>query len=124
MTSGATSAATEERAASPGSNVESLWTVEDCAQYLNKSVRWVYEALKLADNMQGSIPHVRLPPKPGQSRSAARFMPALIRQWTLANCPPASVFMAWSEQQERHRRKTNVLTFNGTTEKTSGAGRG
>ena len=55
-----------------GAAPAALWTVEEVAEFLSLSRRWVYRAVA-----EGAIPHVRL----GRS---VRFDPSAIREWTAA----------------------------------------
>jgi hypothetical protein len=73
-------------------DVEALWTVEQVAEYLTRSPRWVYGRLKIDPQRHGSIPHVRLP------GGAPRFIPCEIRAWVRANCPAAARFRSRSKE--------------------------
>ena len=48
---------------------EALWTVRECARYLNMSVSWVYQQVEA-----GSLPHAKL-------GSRLRFHPARVRDF-------------------------------------------
>ena len=79
------------------STTESLWRVKELAAYLKKSPRWVWERLKIAADKPGSIPHYRVGESP-------RFEPSLIRQWVVANCPPASTLSEWQHEKTHSPR--------------------
>ncbi len=79
----------------PGSSpadVPVLWTVEECARYLQRSVRWMYIAVRRPPDTSGSIPHTRLP------GGAVRFIPEHIRAWVADGCPPAATFKVWNQK--------------------------
>lgn len=89
----------------PG-NVEPLWTVADCAVFLQRSERWVWDALARDPDSPGSIPFVRLPG--GRSkcgRGSPRFIPEHIRRWVMLGCPPAAAFKMWVDWTEEKRRR-------------------
>ena len=69
-------------------SVESLWTVQDTATYLQKSPRWIFYALRLPDDMDGSIPHIKLGRNP-------RFIPDDIRSWARMGFPSVKTFREW-----------------------------
>lgn len=71
----------------PGA-IEPLWTVEDAAKYLRKSKRWVQYALLVPETEPGSMPHIRI----GRN---VRFEPAALREWIVADCPPAATLKKW-----------------------------
>jgi len=66
-----------------------LWDAKRCAEFLQKSPRWLWSALRLAPDQPGSIPHVRVGKTP-------RFIPADIEAWVRQGCPPAATFREWS----------------------------
>jgi hypothetical protein len=68
----------------PANPKEPLWTVDDLAEYMKRSRRWVYGALSRDPASPGSLPHVRIP------GGAARFVPDVIRRWIELGCPPAA----------------------------------
>lgn len=69
--------------ASKRTGPEPLWGVDDLAQRLGRSRRWVYRALQKDPKRRGSLPFVRLP------GGGPRFLPDLIEEWLLLGCPPA-----------------------------------
>ena len=77
----------------PGS-IQPLWTIVDCAKYLQRSRRWVGYAMAIDPRKPGSIPHFRLTGRNGRD-GAPRFIPAQIMAWASAGCPPASVVSTW-----------------------------
>lgn len=70
------------------------WNVEQCAAYLQKSKRWVWEALAKREDQEGSIPHTRI-------GRAPRFDPDTIRDWLLAGAPPAADFKTLQRKRTR-----------------------
>ncbi|MGH7145373.1 MAG: helix-turn-helix domain-containing protein [Planctomycetota bacterium] len=70
-------------------SVPDLWTVADCAHYLQRSRRWVWECARRPADLAGSIPHTRLP------GGSPRFLPADIVAWVTDGCPPAAIFLKW-----------------------------
>jgi len=90
----------------PG-NITPLWTVADVARFLQRSERWVYDALATDPNKPGSLPFIRIPGGRGsRGQGSARFVPADIVAWVAAGCPPATVFRTWQEVDKRGRRKS------------------
>lgn len=81
-------------AVSPG---EKLWTVKDIAAYLQKSVRWVFYALRLPESESGSIPHVKLGRSP-------RFIPDDVKAWVSAGFPPVATFRTWQDFDRRKKK--------------------
>ena len=77
----------------PG-NVQPLWTVADCAAYLQRSRRWIGSAMTIDPRKPGSIPFFRLPGRNG-SDGHPRFVPALVQAWAAAGCPPAATVATW-----------------------------
>jgi len=71
--------------------MEALWTITDCAAFLKKSKRWLWNQLARRPEDPGSIPHFRI-------GSTPRFMPEVIRQWLLDGCPPAADFKEWNKK--------------------------
>jgi len=74
-----------------------LWTVRECAAYLQKSPRWLWSALKRRPEEPGSIPHVRI-------GNSARFIPSDIEAWVRQGCPPASMFRHWLASEEKQKK--------------------
>ena len=81
---------TSERVGTLPGGIAPLWTVEETAQFLKKSKRWIFYHLQLSPEEPGSIPHVRLGRTP-------RFCPEELREWTEMGCPPAGTI---------HRRRS------------------
>ena len=77
---------------------DTLWTVKQAAIFLQKSQRWLFGQLTLADDRPGSIPHVRLGRSP-------RFIPDDLRAWAAAGFPPAGTFKEWKEADARRARR-------------------
>lgn len=75
----------------------SLWTVEDCAGFLRKSKRWVWNALSIPPELPGSIPHYRIGRSP-------RFEPLQLQEWVRCGCPPSAEFGAWQKFDRKHRK--------------------
>ena len=73
----------------PALNPPVLWTVKECAQYLRRSSRWVWEHVRIPLDTSGSIPHTRLP------GGAPRFVPTDVIAWVADGCPPAATFLKW-----------------------------
>jgi hypothetical protein len=90
-----------------GHKPEGLWTVRECACYLARSERWVWDALAADPDKTGSIPHVRIPGGRGcrSHGGSPRFIPADIRAWVTDGCPPATVFKSWQEADEKRRSR-------------------
>ena len=80
------------------SNEPTLWTVQDCANYLKKTVRWVQSATRRRAEIEGSIPHIRVGVSP-------RFIPDDIATWAKQGCPPAATYKTWQETEERRRKR-------------------
>lgn len=74
-----------------------LWNVQEVASYLRKSPRWVFERLRYAEDLKGSIPHTRLERSP-------RFIPEDIQLWVRWGCPPVADFKRWQNAERRGRR--------------------
>ena len=64
-----------------------LWDVNDCANFLKRSPRWLWSAISLPCESPGSIPHFRIGASP-------RFFPEEIVAWVRAGCPPAASIAA------------------------------
>jgi hypothetical protein len=60
----------------------SLWSIEQAASFLKKSVRWIQYAMKMPADEAGSIPHGRVGKKPV-------FFPDALAEWVARGCPPA-----------------------------------
>lgn len=73
---------------------EGLWTVEDLAEFLQMSPRWVRGKLTLRPEEAGSIPTIRFGRTP-------RFDPEQIRGWLQAGTPPAADWNAWQNGRQR-----------------------
>ena len=76
----------------PPADAPVLWTVEECARYLQRSPRSMYMAVRRPANGDGSIPHTRLP------GGAVRFIPEHIRGWVADDCLPAATFKVWNQK--------------------------
>jgi predicted DNA-binding transcriptional regulator AlpA len=79
---------------------EPLWDVNACAQYLGRSPRWVWAALRRRPDDAGSIPHVRIGRSP-------RFFPDDIAAWVRQGCPPAAMLAQWQEAEGKARKVTS-----------------
>ena len=79
---------------------EPLWDVQACAQYLGRSPRWVWAALRRPPDSAGSIPHVRLGKSP-------RFFPDDIAAWVRAGCPPAAMLGQWQDAERKAQKVTS-----------------
>ena len=77
---------------------ETLWSVSDAATFLQKSKRWIFNQLTLADDKPGSIPFVRLGRTP-------RFIPTDMRSWAAQGFPPAGTFKAWKDADTKRARR-------------------
>jgi hypothetical protein len=76
---------------------DTLWTVKEAALFLRKSRRWLFDALRLEENVPGSVPHVRLGRSP-------RFIPDDLKLWASMNFPPAATFKAWRDADRRKKK--------------------
>jgi hypothetical protein len=84
-----------------------LWTVADVAHFLQRSERFIYDALTRDPAQAGSIPFIRIPGGRGShGQGSPRFVPASIQEWVAAGCPPAAVFQSWQEAGSKKRRKS------------------
>ncbi|MGD0090878.1 MAG: hypothetical protein ABSE73_13250 [Planctomycetota bacterium] len=82
-----------------------LWSVRDVAAYLQRSERWVYDALTQDPAKAGSIPFLRIPGGRGShGEGTARFLPAAVQEWVASGCPPAAVFRTWQESERKKRK--------------------
>ena len=79
-------------------DTSTLWNVPRCAEFLGKSPRWLWSALKNRANEPGSVPHVRIGASP-------RFIPTDIEEWVRQGCPPAATFAAWRERKVSSPRR-------------------
>ncbi|MCC6808234.1 MAG: helix-turn-helix domain-containing protein [Deltaproteobacteria bacterium] len=71
---------------------ESLWTVDDVAQYLRVSKSQVYQSAE-----RGKLPCTRLGDS-NSRRRALRFEPAAIRAWAMRHAQPAGVHSSEPEE--------------------------
>ena len=73
----------------------SLWTVRDVANFLVRSERWVWTALRYQETEEGSIPCHRLP------GGSPRFDAHEIEEWVKSGCPPVATFKSWQGARKR-----------------------
>ncbi len=78
--------------------IERLWSVKDCAAFLQRSRRWLWSALTRRPEEAGSIPHVRIGASP-------RFFPADIAAWVRAGCPPAATIAEWNAVEQKRQKR-------------------
>jgi hypothetical protein len=74
-----------------------LWDVAACAQFLGKSPRWLWSALRRSPEEPGSIPHVRIGRSP-------RFFPDDIAEWVRQGCPPPAMLAQWQDAKGKRRK--------------------
>jgi hypothetical protein len=74
--------------------MDSLWDIRACANFIRKSPRWLWSALRTRPEEPGSIPHVYI-------GKTARFVPADIEKWVQQGCPPAATFAEWRRAEEK-----------------------
>ena len=101
----AAAAGPEVQAMAPGTAplAGCLWTITDAALFLRKSRRWLFLRLRLPDEAQGSIPHVKLGRTP-------RFIPDDLRLWAGMGFPPVANFKEWRALEEKQRKKAEMYT--------------
>jgi len=68
-----------------------LLTVIEAAHFLNRSERWVSEAIARDSKSKGSIPHYRLP----GNRGGVRFIREDLIAWLKDGCPPTAAWESW-----------------------------
>lgn len=76
----------------------SLWTIKDCAAYLQRSPRWIWSAIAQPAEQAGSIPHFRIGASP-------RFFPDDITAWVRQGCPPAATFSEWNAAENKRQKR-------------------
>ena len=84
-------------------SIEGLWSLKSVAHYLGKSTRHIERLLKVPENQQGSIPHLRLRPARG-NRCSIRFIPSVVMAWAQNGCPSVSTVNTWSKIESRVHR--------------------
>lgn len=78
---------------------EPLWDIQQCGQYLGKSTRWLYKAVRVRSHEPGSIPHVRV-------GHTTRYVPEDLREWVRCDCPPAATFAEWKQAEKKRTRRS------------------
>jgi len=85
-----------------------LWTVADVASFLQRSERWVFNALTQDPAKPGSLPFIRIPGGRGShGQGSPRFVPAEVVSWVSEGCPPVTVFRSWQGTQRKSKRKAS-----------------
>lgn len=90
------------------SEIAPLWGVKECAFFLRRSERWVWDALRCDPNKAGSLPFIRIPGGRGcrHGQGSPRFLADEIRAWAAEGCPPAAIFKAWQKAERKRLRRT------------------
>jgi len=84
-----------------------LMTVQEAADFLRKSERWIRYALTRNPHEEGSVPHYRLPGK----RGGIRFVRSELIAWIFAGCPPMADMQSWRDgHQNNHPDSRNSNT--------------